>query len=264
MELIKQLREMTGAGMVDCQKALKEANNDLEAAVDILRKKGIAKAAKRTDRDTNEGVIKVGTNDAGTEAYIVELNSETDFVSRNEKFQEFADNVLALIKNNKPASLEELLSLKMSVGTVQEDLDNLSGTIGEKMSVKRFEIISGETVSAYSHLGGKIGVLISLDKSGQSELAADLAMQVAAASPKYLNSSEVDPEELAREKEIYKEQLIKEGKPEAMIDKILEGKAAKYYSEVCLIDQEYIKDDKKKVKDILGGANILKFVRYSL
>lgn len=264
MELIKQLREMTGAGMVDCQKALKEANNDLEAAVDILRKKGIAKAAKRTDRDTNEGVIKVGTNDAGTEAYIVELNSETDFVSRNEKFQEFADNVLALIKNNKPASLEELLSLKMSVGTVQEDLDSLSGTIGEKMSVKRFEIISGETVSAYSHLGGKIGVLIALDKSGQSELAADLAMQVAAASPKYLNSSEVDPEELAREKEIYKEQLIKEGKPEAMIDKILEGKAAKYYSEVCLIDQEYIKDDKKKVKDILGGANILKFVRYSL
>lgn len=264
MELIKQLREMTGAGMVDCQKALKEANNDLEAAVDILRKKGIAKAAKRTDRDTNEGVIKVGTNDAATEAYIVELNSETDFVSRNEKFQEFADQVLGLIKNNKPASLEELLSLKMSVGTVQEDLDNLSGTIGEKMSVKRFEVVSGETVSAYSHLGGKIGVLIALDKSGQTELAADLAMQVAAASPKYLNSSEVDPEELAREKEIYKEQLIKEGKPEAMIEKILEGKAAKYYSEVCLIDQEYIKDDKKKVRDILGGANILKFVRYSL
>lgn len=264
MELIKQLREMTGAGMVDCQKALKEANNDLEAAVDILRKKGIAKAAKRTDRDTNEGVIKVGTNDAGNEAYVVELNSETDFVSRNEKFQAFADSVLELIKNNKPASLEELLSLKMSVGTVQEDLDNLSGTIGEKMSVKRFDIISGETVAAYSHLGGKIGVLIALDKSGQAELAADLAMQVAAASPKYLNSSEVDPEELAREKEIYKEQLSKEGKPEAMIEKILEGKAAKYYSEVCLVDQEYIKDDKKKVKDILGGANILKFVRYSL
>lgn len=264
MELIKQLREMTGAGMVDCQKALKEANNDLEAAVDILRKKGIAKAAKRTDRDTNEGVIKVGTNDAGTEAYIVELNSETDFVSRNEKFQEFADGVLEIIKNNKPASLEELLSLKMSVGTVQEDLDNLSGTIGEKMSVKRFDILSGETVAAYSHLGGKIGVLIALDKAGQTELAADLAMQVAAASPKYLTSSEVDPEELNREKEIYKEQLLKEGKPEAMIEKILEGKAAKYYSEVCLIDQEYIKDDKKKVKDILGGANILKFIRYSL
>lgn len=264
MELIKQLREMTGAGMVDCQKALKEANNDLEAAVDILRKKGIAKAAKRTDRDTNEGVIKVGTNDTGTEAYIVELNSETDFVSRNEKFQEFADGVLEIIKNNKPASLEELLSLKMSVGTVQEDLDNLSGTIGEKMSVKRFDILSGETVAAYSHLGGKIGVLIALDKAGQTELAADLAMQVAAASPKYLTSSEVDPEELNREKEIYKEQLLKEGKPEAMIEKILEGKAAKYYSEVCLIDQEYIKDDKKKVKDILGGANILKFIRYSL
>jgi elongation factor Ts len=264
MELIKQLREITGAGMVDCQKALKEANNDLEVAVDILRKKGIAKAAKRTDRDTNEGAIKISINDAGTEAYMVELNSETDFVSRNEKFQEFADNVLELVKSNKPASLEELLSLKMSVGTVQEDLDSLSGTIGEKMSVKRFDILSGETVAAYSHLGGKIGVLIALDKPGQAELATDLAMQVAAASPRYLHSSEVDPAELNREKEIYKEQLLKEGKPEAMIEKILEGKAAKYYSEVCLIDQEYIKDDKKKVKDILGGANIIKFVRYSL
>jgi len=264
MELIKQLREITGAGMVDCQKALKETNNDLNLAVDLLRKKGIAKAAKRTDRDASEGVIKVATNNEKTEAYIVELNSETDFVARNEKFQAFADSILEVVKTKKPANLEELLSSQLTVGTVSEDLGSLSGTIGEKMSLNRFAVIEGQTVAAYSHLGGKIGVLIALDKPGQEELAIDLAMQVAASNPKYLMPADVNPEELNKEKEIYKEQLLKEGKPEAMIEKILEGKAAKYYSEVCLVEQEYIKDDKKKVKDILGGVNILKFIRYSL
>lgn len=264
MELIKQLREMTGAGMVDCQKALKEADNNLEKAVEILRKKGIAKAAKRTDRDTNEGVVKVSVNADKNEGYILEVNSETDFVSRNEKFQAFADSVMELIKAQKPATLEDLLGLKLSAGTVQEDLDSLSGTIGEKLGLKRFAIVTGATVAAYSHLGGKIGVLVALDQPGKEELAQDLGMQVAAANPKYLVPAEVDPAEMAKEKEIYKEQLLKEGKPEAMVEKIVEGKAGKYYSEVCLNEQEYIKDDKKKVKDILGGANIIKFVRYSL
>lgn len=264
MELIKQLREMTGAGMVDCQKALKEANNDIEKAVDILRKKGIAKAAKRTDRDTKEGIIKVGLNADKTEGYILEVNSETDFVARNEKFQAFVDSVMEVVKSQKPASLEALLGLHLSVGTVQEDLDSLSGTIGEKLGIKRFEIIGGATVAAYSHLGGKIGVLVALDQPGKEELGNELGMQITAANPKYLVPSEVDPAEMAREKDIYKEQLVKEGKPEAMVDKIVAGKMGKYYSEVCLVEQEFIKDDKKKVKDILGGANILKFVRYSL
>ncbi|MFA5131044.1 MAG: translation elongation factor Ts [Patescibacteria group bacterium] len=264
MELIKQLREMTGAGMVDCQKALKEADNDLEKAVDILRKKGIAKAAKRLDRDTKEGVVKVAVNAEHTEAYILELNSETDFVSRNEKFQAFADSILELIKTQKPANLEALLASHLVIGTVQEDLDSLSGTIGEKLGLKRFDIISGATVAAYSHLGGKMGVLIALDGAQKDELAADLAMQVAAANPKYILPSEVDPAEMDREKEIYKEQLMKEGKPAEMVEKIVAGKAGKYYSEVCLAEQEYIKDDKKKVKDILGGINVLKFIRYSL
>ncbi|MFA5023805.1 MAG: translation elongation factor Ts [Patescibacteria group bacterium] len=264
MELIKQLREMTGAGMVDCQKALKEADNNLEKAVEILRKKGIMKAAKRTGRDTNEGVIKVGVNDAKTEGYIVEVNSETDFVSRNEKFQTFADTVLDVVKTQKPATLEALLATAMANGTVQENLDSLSGTIGEKLIIKRLEIITGASVAAYSHLGGKIGVLIALDQPDKNELANELTMQIAAANPKYILSSEVDAAELAKEKEIYKEQLIKEGKPEAMVDKIVDGKMGKYYSEVCLIEQEYIKDDKKKVKDILGPVKVLKFVRYSL
>jgi len=264
MELIKQLREITGAGMVDCQKALKEADNNLEKAVEILRKSGIAKAAKRTDRDTNEGVVKVGVNADKTEAYILEVNSETDFVSRNDKFQAFAEATLELIEKEKPATLEALLGLKLQNGSVQEDLDSLSGTIGEKLSVKRFAVISGATVAAYSHLGGKMGVLVALDKADAESLASDIAMQVAAANPKYITPAEVDPTEMAKEKEIYKEQLIKEDKPEAMVEKIVLGKMSKYYADVCLVEQEYIKDDKKKVKDILGGANILKFVRFSL
>lgn len=264
MELIKQLRSMTGAGMVDCQKALKEAENDLDKAVEILRKKGIAKAAKRTDRDANEGVVKLKVNEAGNEGYIVELNSETDFVARNEKFQEFADQVLDVIKEHKPVSLDDLLGLNMNDLSVGDALNNLSGTIGEKMIINRFAILSGETVAAYSHLGGKIGVLVALDVAGKSDLATDVAMQIAAANPKYLKPEEVPAEEMDKEKAIYREQLIKEGKPEAMVDKIVEGKMGKYYSEVCLLEQEFIKDDKKKIKEILAGANILGFIRYSL
>lgn len=264
MENIKQLREMTGAGMVDCKKALDEASGDLEKAVEILRKKGIAKAAKRTDRETNEGIIIVGTNSEATEAYMVEVNSETDFVSRNEKFQEFGQNVLGIIKNNKPASLEELLALPYESSNVQETLENLSGVIGEKLAIKRLAIVSGESVAAYSHLGGRMGVLVALDQAAKNDLAMDIAMQVAAANPKYLVPAEVSTEELDKEKEIARELLLKEGKPAEMVDKILEGKMGKYYSEVCLTEQEYIKDDKKKVKDILGGVSITKFVRFSL
>ena len=264
MELIKQLREMTGAGMVDCKKALDEANNDLQAAVEILRKKGIAKAAKRTDRETNEGVVKVAVNTDNNEAYIFDLTSETDFVSRNEKFQNFAAEVMALVLSARPADRESLLSLPMAQGSVQENLASLSGTIGEKMEINRFGRLQGASLAAYSHLGGKLGVLIALDQPGKEDLALELAMQVAAANPKYIDSSEVVPAELEKEKEIYREQLLKEGKPEAMIEKILAGKVNKYYEDVCLIEQEFIKDDKKKVKDILGGAKVLGFFRFGL
>jgi elongation factor Ts len=264
MEKIKELRDKTGAGMVDCKKALDEANGDLDKAVEILRKKGIAKAAKRTDREAAEGIVLVGVNSDNSEGYIVEINSETDFVARNEKFQELGKAILEAIKASKPADMDAMMSLSLASGSIKENLDNLSGVIGEKLDVKRFEVVTGATVSAYSHLGGKIGVLVALDKAGLSEIATDVAMQVAAANPRYLKPEEVSAEELQKEKDIYREQLIKEGKPEAMIDKISEGKVAKYYSEVCLIKQEFIKDDKKTVEQILSGANILKFVRYSL
>lgn len=264
MELLKKLREMTGAGMVDCKKALDETNNDLEAAVEVLRKKGIAKASKRAGNETNEGIVKVAVDNDKKEAYIFELTSETDFVARNEKFQGFADGVMKVAFASQPDSLEALLALPMENGSVAEDLAQLSGTIGEKMELRRFGRLSGSSLAAYSHLGGKIGVIVALDQEGKDELAMEVAMQVAAANPKYVDSSQVPAEELDKEKDIYREQLLKEGKPENMIEKILEGKTAKYYSEVCLVDQEFIKDDKKKVKDILAGVGVLGFFRFSL
>lgn len=264
MEEIKKLREITGAGMVDCQKALKEASGNLDTAIEILRKKGIAKAAKRTDRETNEGVIKVGVSADGTEAFMLELNSETDFVARNEKFQAFADALLKLIESKKPASVDDLLALDFEGMSVKDTLDNMSGTIGEKMGVKRIATVKGASVAVYSHLGGRLGVLVALDQADKTEVALEVAMQVAAANPKYIRPDEVASDELAKEKEIYREQLIKEGKPENMVDKIVEGKVAKYYSEVCLLEQEFIKDDKKKVKDILAGASVVQFVRFAL
>ena len=255
---------MTGAGIVDCKKALDEAAGDLTKAVEILRKKGIAKAAKRNDRETNEGIVMLEVNEASTEGYMIEVDSETDFVSRNEKFQDFTKQILDLVKTSKPATLEELLVVPFNGVTVKESLETLSGVIGEKLDIKRVAIVTGETVTAYSHLGGRIGVLVAFNSSVNPEIATDVAMQVAAANPKYLVASEVPTEEMDKEKEIYRALLIKEGKPEAMVDKIVEGKMSKYYSDVCLTEQEYIKDDKKKVKDILGGAAITKFVRFSL
>lgn len=265
MEKIKELREKTGAGMVDCKKALDESKGDIELAVEILRKKGIAKAAKRGDRDMSEGVIKLGTNEAGTMACMVEINSETDFVARNEKFLKLSEDILNTIIEKQPDSLETLLGLPMEKGTVSENLELLSGTIGEKLGIKRFDIVkTSGTVFAYSHMAGRIGVLVSLDKNDEAALAKNIAMQVAAANPKYINTDEVPVAEIEKEKEVYKELLLKEGKPEEMIDKIMVGKINKYFEEVCLIKQEYIMEEKKKVEDVLAGVKVEKFVRYSL
>lgn len=260
------LREKTGAGMVDCKKALEESGGEIDKAVEILRKKGIAKAAKRGNRETNEGLIKAAASEDGKEGYIVELNAETDFVVRSEKFQEFAGEVMDILKGRKSADAETLLAEKMKDGnSIGNNLENLSGVIGEKLGIKRAEVLKSEgTVAAYIHMGGKIGVLVAIDKAGAGELANDIAMHVAAANPACLNPEEVPAEDLEKEKEIYREQLAREGKPENMIEKIIEGKLNKYYEEICLNHQEYIKDDKKKVGEILGNAKVEKFVRYSL
>jgi elongation factor Ts len=266
MEKIKLLREKTGAGMVDCKKALEESGGDIDKAIEYLRKKGIAKAAKRGEREVSEGVVRVKLSADGNEAYILEVNAETDFVAKNERFQNYADELMALIETKKPADMAELMSLPMSVGTALETLGTLSGTIGEKLVVKGFAILSaGEgSVAAYSHAGGRIGVLVQFDQKVESELARNIAMHIAASAPKYINPEEVPAAELDKEKEIYAEQLRKEGKPEEMIEKIMGGKVAKYYEEVCLVKQEYIMEDKKKVEAVLGSAKVTKFVRFSL
>ncbi len=264
LNTIKELREKTGAGMVSCKKALDEAEGDAEKAIELLRKQGIAKSAKRGDRETCEGIVLVDANDDNTEGYNLEINSETDFVARNEKFQDLAKKILELIKEHKPKDIDELNALSLDTGTVKEEVDNLSGVIGEKLAVKRFGILTGETVAAYSHMNGRIGVLVALNKANEAELARDIAMQVAATNPQYLKTEDVPEEVVAKEKEVYKEQLLKEGKPENIIEKIMEGKIRKFYEEVCLLKQEYIKDDKKKVEEILGEAVVKEYIRYSL
>ena len=264
MEKIKQLRDKTGAGISDCKKALDESNGDIEKAVEILRKKGIAKAAKRGDREACEGIVKMAVSDDGKEGYILELNSETDFVARNEKFQDLGDNIMQVIKTKKPTSLDDLLGEDMEDGSVKDNLDNLSGTIGEKLNIKGFDILAGATVAAYSHMGGKIGVLVSLDKDDQTDLARDIAMHIAAANPRYKAPEDVPGEEINKEKEIYTEQLKKEGKPENIIENILKGKINKYFEEICLNKQEFIKDDKKKIEEVLGDVKVEQFIRYSL
>jgi elongation factor Ts len=268
MEQIKNLRERTGAGIADVKKALEESGGELDAAAEILRKKGIAKAAKREDREASEGIILAGTNESGTEGYMVEINSETDFVARNEQFQAFAKTIFELVKTQKPQNVDALLNLNYDAASVKEKVESLSGVIGEKLAVSNVAILENTNgqVASYIHAEGRIGVLVSLT-GGTVELARDIAMQVAAANPKFLNTEEAKASgaaEIEKEKEIYREQLKNENKPEAMWDKIIEGKLQKYFQGICLLEQEYIKDDSKKVRDILGVAMVEKFVRFAL
>ncbi len=265
MEKIKELRDKTGAGIGDCKKALDESGGDIEKAIEILRKKGITKAAKRSDRETSEGIVKFLINSDGNEAYMIKLGSETDFVARNEKFQTLADDILKVISENSPANLDDLFALKLNELNVKDAVDTMSGVIGEKLEIVDFKVLkSSGTVSGYSHMDGRICVLVALDKKGEDELARDIAMHIAASNPKYMSPEDVPSEEIEKEKDVYKEQLLKEGKPEAMLDKIILGKINKYYEEVCLLKQEFIKDDKKKVEQILGEAKIEAFSRLSL
>lgn len=265
LDLIKELREKTGAGMGDCKAALEEAGGEMDKAVEILRKKGIAKAAKRSDRQTGEGVIKILTNEQGNEGYMVEIKAETDFVVKSERFEAFSDKVIGLAAASRPETLEALFAVSFDGATVKESLDNLSGVVGEKLEISRYGMLtSGGTVAAYSHAGGRIGVLAAIDQSNRAELAREVAMQAAATNPRFVSPEEVPAEEIEKEKEIYRQQLKNEGKPEAMIEKILDGKINKFYEEVCLIKQEYIKDDKLKMEKVLGGAKVEKFIRFAL
>ncbi|MCK5416476.1 translation elongation factor Ts [Candidatus Parcubacteria bacterium] len=252
MEKIKQLRDMTGAGIGDCKKALDESNGDLNKAVEYLRKKGGLKAAKKANRETNEGVVALGINDDKKKISIVKIACETDFVARNQDFKDFVQKVAEMGLAN---SAEDYFNSKKAEMTLKV-AENLIFSGGEKME--------GEYVSGYIHANAKIGVVVVFDKEVDTELANGIAMHIAAMNPIALNPENISEDVLEKEKEIYRVQLEKEGKPSEMIDKILIGKINKYYEEVCLTKQGYIMEDKKKVEEMLGDVKIVKFIRFAL
>jgi elongation factor Ts len=260
---VKELRDKTGAGMMDCKKALTEANGDFEKAIEILRKKGASVAAKRAERTANEGVILTKILDGGNTGVILEVNCETDFVAKSDDFVNFANTVMETLVNNKPAGIDELMKLSANGLTIADELSNMIGKIGEKIEVSRFKIETAESglVTEYVHHGSKLGVLIRADnvaaegKNDFNELAKDIAMQVAAMNPGFLKKDDVSKDVLDKEIDIYKEIARKEGKPEQILEKIATGKLSKFYDENCLIEQAFVKDNSKKVKDLIKEHN---------
>lgn len=260
---VKELRDKTGAGMMDCKKALVEAEGNLEKAIEILRKKGASVAAKRAERDANEGLVLTKVLDNGNTGAILEVNCETDFVASSDDFVNFANFTLDVVVANKPASVEELLNSELDGKKVSEELTTVIGKIGEKIEISRFLIktIENATFVDYNHAGAKLGVLLQVENTNGADaekLGAtfkDIAMQVAAMKPLHLVSEEVPAEVIEKEKEIYKEVLRKEGKPEQMLDKIAEGKINKFFKEVCLVEQAYVKDNSKSIKDVIAEFN---------
>ncbi|MGG0718803.1 translation elongation factor Ts [Robertmurraya massiliosenegalensis] len=267
-QMVKELREKTGAGMMDCKKALQEVDGDLEKAIDLLREKGIAKAAKKGDRIAAEGLTTVKVN--GNEAVILEVNSETDFVAKNVGFQtlvqELADHILA----KKPASVEEAVGQTMDNGaTVEAHINTAISKIGEKLSLRRFEVKTkgnNDAFGAYLHMGGRIGVLTVLEGTTEEDAAKDVSMHIAALNPKYVSRDEVSAEEVERERQVLTQQALNEGKPENIVAKMVEGRLSKYFEDVCVNDQAFVKNPDQKVGQFVSskGGKIREFVRYEV
>ena len=265
-KMVNELRGMTGAGMMDCKKALVETNGDIEAAVDYLREKGIAKAAKKADRIAAEGLAKVFTD--GNKAVIIEVNSETDFVSKNENFIDLVDEIGASILNSDATTLEEALASNASEGTVEELIVSKTATIGEKLSLRRIEVVTkndDEVFGSYLHMGGKIASL-TVVKGANEEVAKDVAMQADAMKPEYLNEEAVPADRVEKEKEVLKEQAMEEGKPAEIAEKMVAGRLKKFFKEICLVDQAFIKDGDIDVKTYVknNGGEVVKMVRYEV
>lgn len=259
-QMVKQLREMTGAGMMDCKKALVETDGDIEKAIDLLREKGLAKAAKKAGRIAAMGLVNTAFASDGSGAAIVEVNSETDFVAKNDDFKNFVAEVAQLALDNDAEDMESFMALPMGDGNVTDVLNGLIAKIGENMSVRRFEKMAepGVVYTGYIHGGGVIGVIVGLETEATVEECAvvgkDVAMQVASMSPKYLNESQVDQAYLDHEREILKQEVLNEGKPEAIADKIVDGKIKKQLKEICLVDQKFVKDGDLTVAEYVAGA----------
>lgn len=254
---VNKLRQMTGAGMMDCKKALTETNGDFDAAVDYLRKKGQKVSAARADRDAKEGAIIAKTSADKKTGVIVLLSCETDFVAKNEDFVAFAHQVADIALANKPANADALKALDMGGLPISERLIEQVGKIGEKIDVSRYEIVTGENVVPYIHGSNRLGVLVALNNAASEAnftAGKDVAMQIAALNPLALDKEDIDPAIVAREMEIAKEQVKAEGKPENMIEKIAQGKLGKFYKESTLMNQEFVKDSSKTIAQMLDGV----------
>jgi elongation factor Ts len=263
---VKDLREKTGAGMMDCKKVLTETDGDMEKAIELLRERGIAKAAKKSSRVAAEGLVASFVSEDGKVGAVVEVNAETDFVGKNDEFRNFVNDVAKQIVEKNPANVEELLgqeSIAEAGKTVQEVLTNKIATIGENMSIRRFERFeSNGIVGSYIHGEGKIGVLVDMENA-TPELAKDICLQIAAAKPEFLNRESVTPERVAKEMEILKAQAMNEGKPAEIAEKMVQGRINKFYGEICLMEQEFVKDPDMKINKLLEskGAKINNFAR---
>jgi elongation factor Ts len=267
-QMVKELREKTGAGMMDCKKALTETNGDMEKAIDYLREKGIAKAAKKADRIAAEGITYIEVS--GNEAVILEVNSETDFVAKNEGFKTLTKELADHLLKHKPATIEAALEQKMDNGaTVQEHINTAIAKIGEKITLRRFEILTktdNDAFGAYLHMGGRIGVLTVLEGTTDEETAKDVAMHIAAINPKYVSRDQVSAEEVQHEREILTKQALEEGKPANIVEKMVEGRLGKFFEEICLLEQNFVKNPDLKVRQFVEskGATVKTFVRYEV
>ncbi len=265
--LVKELREKTGAGMMDCKKVLTETDGDMEKAIELLRERGIAKAAKKSGRVAAEGLVEAVVSEDGKSGAVIEVNSETDFVAKNEEFKTFVENVANQVLKTNPKDVEELLAQPAMFEegkTVQEALVGKIATIGENLSIRRFARFESEgLVEKYIHGDGKIAVLVNM-KKGDSTVAKDICMQIAAARPEYVRREEVPEERVAKEMEILKVQTMNEGKPEAIAEKIVQGRIGKFYEEICLVDQVFVKDSSMKVSELLKqkDADVVEFARF--
>jgi len=267
-QLVKELREKTGAGMMDCKKALVQTDGDLEAAIDFLREKGLSSAAKKADRIAAEGTTYILEN--GNEAIILEVNAETDFVAKNDKFQFLVTSLAEQLLAAKPASVEDALELTNAEGVkIVDQISTAVATIGEKINLRRFEVKTksdADSFGSYLHMGGRIGVLVTLEGSTDAAAAKDVAMHIAAINPTYVSRDEVSAEEVERERKVLTEQALNEGKPENIVAKMVEGRLGKYFEDVCLLDQTFVKNSDQKVRDFVAstGGSVNGFVRYAV
>lgn len=265
-KMVKELRDMTGVGMMDAKKALVAVDGDMDQAVDYLRENGMAKAAKKADRIAAEGLANVYVS--GNTAVVVEINAETDFVAKNDQFQKLVQDVTTLIADNKPANVEEALNLSTEEGTLSDTIATATSVIGEKISLRRFEMVEktdSQSFGAYSHQGGRI-VVLSVLEGADEETAKDISMHVAAINPKYVSREEVSSEELEHEKKVLTEQALNEGKPANIVEKMIVGRLNKFLSEISLNDQSFVKDPDMTVSKFVEskGGSVKSFIRFEV